>query len=70
MIFTTCVNKNGIKKIGFNTIGRPNNSGSLIQKKAGTIESFQIVLICSERLFNINSTRPNVAPPPPIVTYV
>ena len=36
MIFTVGTNMNGIRIVGFNTIGKPNTIGSLIPKIPGT----------------------------------
>ncbi|CAG5893820.1 Uncharacterised protein [Streptococcus pneumoniae] len=60
---------NGIKKIGFKTIGAPNRIGSFTPKKVGTTDARPTILFLFDlhNHININGTT-SVAPVPPIVT--
>lgn len=57
---------NGIKNIGFNTMGAPNKIGSFTPKNVGTTEARPIALLRFDldSHININGTT-NVAPVPP-----
>ena len=66
MIVTNGATTNGIPKIGFNTIGIPNVTVSLMLNKPGTNDNVAIALL-SSRLpkIMIAITKPIVTPEPP-----
>ena len=64
------VSTNGMINAGFNTIGVPKITGSLMLKKPGPIDTRPTPRSCALFATSITATRnANVAPDPPIYTY-
>ena len=62
---------NGIAKIGFNIIGIPNITGSLILNILGPIDNLAICFISSRfPMIKIANSNPIVTPEPPIFMYI